>query len=142
MLFRSPYIQAALSTTLGSFGPAFITVAMILFAFTTLIGNLYYVDQCIYHLFKRKPGKIFRGIYYVIAALVILLGAGLSADLLWNIADLTMGAMTLINIPVILILTKYVVKALKNYEAQRKQGLNPTFKAEDIGLPDKVDYWQ
>ncbi len=140
-LSGAPYVQEALRATLGGFGPAFITVAMVLFAFTTLIGNLYYVDQCIYHLLGRKPGKLFKAVYYVIASLVILLGAGLSARLLWNIADITMGAMALINIPVIILLSKYVVKALKNYEKQRKVGLQPVFRAKDIDLPDKVDYW-
>ena len=59
-----------------------------------------------------------------------------------SVADITMGAMTLINIPVIFILSKYVVKALKDYEVQRKAGKKPVFKAENINLPDKVDYWQ
>ena len=141
-LSGAPYVQAALSTTLGQFGPIFITIAMILFAFTTLIGNLYYVDQCVYHLLGHKPGKVFKTVYYVVASLVILLGAGLSAGLLWNIADITMGAMTLINIPVIVILSKYAVRALKDYEKQRKEGKQPVFKAKDINLPDNVDYWQ
>ena len=141
-LSGAPYVQAALATTLGQFGPIFITIAMILFAFTTLIGNLYYVDQCVYHLLGHKPGKVFKTVYYVVASLVILLGAGLSAGLLWNIADITMGAMTLINIPVIVILSKYAVSALKDYEKQRKEGKQPVFKAKDINLPDNVDYWQ
>jgi len=141
-LSGAPYVQAALSTTLGQFGPIFITIAMILFAFTTLIGNLYYVDQCVYHLLGHKPGNVFKTVYYVVASLVILLGAGLSAGLLWNIADITMGAMTLINIPVIVILSKYAVSALKDYEKQRKEGKQPVFKAKDINLPDNVDYWQ
>ena len=141
-LSGAPYVQAALSATFGDFGPIFITVAMILFAFTTLIGNLYYVEQCIYHLLGHKPGKVFKGVYYVMASLVILLGAGLSAGLLWNIADITMGAMTLINIPVIILLSKYAVGALADYEKQRKEGKHPVFKAENITLPDKVDYWQ
>ena len=141
-LSGAPYVQAALSATFGDFGPIFITVAMILFAFTTLIGNLYYVEQCIYHLLGHKPGKVFKGVYYVMASLVILLGAGLSAGLLWNIADITMGAMTLINIPVIILLSKYAVGALADYEKQRKEGKHPVFKAENINLPDKVDYWQ
>ena len=141
-LSGAPYVQAALSATFGAFGPIFITVAMILFAFTTLIGNLYYVEQCIYHLLGHKPGKVFKGVYYVLASLVILLGAGLSAGLLWNIADITMGAMTLINIPVIIILSKYAIGALADYEKQRKEGKYPVFKAESVNLPDKVDYWQ
>ncbi len=138
----APYVQQALSATLGSFGPVFITVAMVLFAFTTLLGNLYYVDKCIFHLFKRVPSKRFMVICHIIASLVIFVGAGLSADLLWNISDILMGGMALINMPVIIILSKYAVRALKDYERQRKQGKVPVFYAENINLPDKVDFWQ
>ena len=141
-LSGAPYIQAALSSTLGAFGPVFITVAMILFAFTTLLGNLYYVDKCIIFIMGKVPGKVFMNIYYIIASLVIFVGAGLSADLLWNIADVTMGGMTIINMPVILILGKYAFRALKDYDEQRKAGKTPVFKAKNINLPHEVDYWK
>lgn len=137
----APYVQAALQKTLGSFGPVFITVAMILFAFTTLLGNLYYVDQCWCYIFKKVPGKAFMNMYHIVAALIIFAGSVLSADLLWNIADITMGAMAVINIPVILILGKYAIRALDDYEKQRKQGKEPVFHVKDIGLPHKVDHW-
>lgn len=140
-LSGAPYVQAALSSTLGVFGPIFITVAMLMFAFTTLVGNLFYVDKAIFFIFKKMPSKPFMRIYYIIASLVILLGAGLSADLLWGIADITMGAMTIINMPVILYLGKYAYKALKDYEKQRKDGVEPVFKAKNIDLPHKTDYW-
>ena len=138
----APYVQLALSSTLGKFGPIFITVAMILFAFTTLLGNLYYVDKCIIFIMGKIPSKKFMRVYYIIASLVIFVGAGLSADLLWNIADITMGGMTIINMPVILFLGKYAFRALKDYDKQRKQGKTPVFKAKNIGLPHNVDYWK
>ena len=141
-LSGAPYVQAALSSTLGNFGPVFITVAMILFAFTTLLGNLYYVDKCIIFIMGKVPGKVFMRVYYIVAALLIFVGAGLSADLLWNIADVTMGGMTIINMPVIFILGKYAFRALKDYDKQLKEGKTPVFKAENIDLPHKVDYWQ
>lgn len=137
----APYVQASLSAVFGQFGPIFITIAMILFAFTTLLGNLYYVDQCIFYIMKRVPGKKFMAVYHIIASLLVLLGAVLSADLLWNIADITMGAMTIINIPVIVILSKYAIRALNDYDKQRKEGVDPVFHAKDIDLPHKVDYW-
>lgn len=140
-LSGAPYVQLALKTSLGDFGPIFITVAMILFAFTTLLGNLYYVDKALIHLMGKVPGKCFMKIYYVVASLLIFIGAGLSADLLWNIADITMGAMTIINIPVIVILSKYAIKALKDYEEKRKTGSELYFKTKDIELPHSVDYW-
>ena len=85
---------------------------------------------------------MFKTVYYVIASLLILLGAGLNAKLLWGIADITMGGMTIINIPVIIILGKYAIRALKDYEKQRKEGKDPVFRAKDINLPHDVDYWK
>lgn len=140
-LSGSPYVQQALKVTFGQFGPIFITIAMILFAFTTLIGNLYYVDRSLVYLFGKQPSKTFMTLYKISASIVILLGAALDAELLWGIADITMGAMTLINIPVIIILGKYAFKALDNYTNQIKQNVQPTFKASDIGIYDSQNYW-
>ena len=134
------YIQAALSSTLGGFGPVFITCAMVLFAFTTLIGNLYYVDQAVYHLLGKEPSNIFKRIYQIVCSALVLLGAVLSADIVWGLADITMGLMALINIPVIAYLGKYAFKAIDDYVKQKKAGKDPVFKAKDIGL-ENLDYW-
>ena len=87
-LSGAPYVQAAVKATLGDFGPIFITVAMILFAFTTLLGNLFYVDKAFRYIIGKTPGKVFYTVYHIIASLVILFGAVLSADLLWGVADI------------------------------------------------------
>jgi AGCS family alanine or glycine:cation symporter len=137
----APYVQMSLQSTLGNFGPVFITVAMILFAFTTLLGNLFYVDKAFFHILGKKPNKKFNYVYYIVASAVIFVGAGLSADLLWNIADVTMGLMALINVPVILFLGKYAFRALKDYITQKKQGENPVFDPKNIKLPHYVDCW-
>ena len=93
-------------------------------------------------MLRRKPGKAILRIYYCIASLIIFVGAGLSADLLWGIADITMGAMAIINIPVILILGKYATRALKDYENKVKNGEKISFKAAEVGLPHEVDCWK
>ena len=136
------YVQTCLAAVFGGFGPIFIAVAMVLFAFTTLIGNLYYVDKAFIHIFKKEPPKWFKITYYVVFSLLILFGAGLSADLLWGVADVFMGAMTLINIPVIFILGKYAFRAIQDYVKKDKANQPLTFLAKDINLPDKVDCWQ
>ena len=136
------YVQLSLTASLGGFGPIFIVVAMVLFAFTTLIGNLFYVDKAFTHILRKEPNKIFKAVYYVLFSGLILLGAGLDSELLWNVSDIFMGAMTLINVPVIIILGKYAFRAIKDYIRQKKQGKGPRFFAEDIGLPFKTDYWQ
>ena len=138
----APYVQMALRSTLGEIGPIFITVAMILFAFTTLLGNLYYVNQAFSHILGRVPGKAFNRVYYVIASALLVVGAVLNAGLLWGIADVTMGLMTLINVPVIIILGKYAFRALADYRKQRKAGKIPTFRSRDVGIEEELDYWQ
>lgn len=135
------YVQASLSATLGKAGPIFITVAMVLFAFTTLLGNLFYVDKAINYLAGKEPTKRVRNICHIIAALAIFVGAGLSADLLWNLSDIMMGGMTLINMPVIIYLGKYAFRALKDYEKKLKNREVLTFNKSDIGLTDETDCW-
>ena len=134
----APYVQAALSAVFGSVGPIFITVAMVLFAFTTLIGNLYYVDNALAYLMKKVPSKQFMVVFRIVAVLLIFVGAGLSIDLVWNLADVLMGVMVMINIPVIFILARPALAALKDYTAQRKTGRNPVFKAASIDLKEKT----
>lgn len=141
-LSGAPYVQEALGSTLGTFGPMFITVSMILFAFTTLLGNLFYVDHIFNYMFGHTPGKGFMIAYRIAASLIIFAGAGLNAGLLWDIADVTMGGMTIINMPVIIILSKHALNALKDYERQIKNGKQPIFHAKDIQLPHEVDYWK
>ena len=91
----------------------------------------------------KKALIIILCIVALVAAIVIFIGAGLSADLLWGIADITMGGMALINMPVIIILSKYAMKALKNYDSQKKAGKDPVFRAVDVEIPyEMVDYWK
>ena len=54
----------------------------------------------------------------------------------------TDGVMALINVPVILILSELAFKAVQDYEAQLKKGINPVFKSADVGLSQKTDFWR
>lgn len=138
------YVQNAVSTVFGSFGPIFITVAMVLFAFTTLIGNLYYVDNALAYLNKKKrPSKRFMTFFYIGCIAIIFVGALVEMDLAWSLADITMGCLTLINIPCCTILSGIAIKALRDFESQKKRRLNPVFHAKNIGLdPEKLNCWK
>ena len=139
----APYIQAATSTVLGDFGPIFVTIAMILFAFTTLLGNFFYVDNCLAFINKKMPGKQFMFGFRIAAVLVIFFGAGLSVTAAWDVADLMMALMCLINLPACLILGNIAIKATKDYEKQKKAGKNPVFLGRNIGLnSDDLTYWK
>ena len=138
----APWVQASLQESLGSFGPIFITVAMVFFAFTTLLGNCFYCDNLLIYIHKKQPEKAFMKGFRLVSALVIFLGAGMEMSLLWDLSDVLMGVMALINIPVILILSGIAFKAIQDYEAQLKQGINPVFKSADIDLRQKTDFWR
>ena len=138
----APWVQASLQESLGSFGPIFITVAMVFFAFTTLLGNCFYCDNLLIYIHKKQPEKAFMKGFRLVSALAIFLGAGMEMSLLWDLSDVLMGVMALINIPVILILSGIAFKAIQNYEVQLKQGSNPVFKSADIGLRQKTDFWR
>lgn len=137
----APYVQAALQHALGDFGPVFIAISMALFAFTTLIGNYYYCEGCLRFIFKKTPSQTFMTVFRIIAAVIVLLGAVISMQLAWDTADLFQALMVVINIPVILILGRTAIKALKDYTDQRKAGKDPEFKAANIGLKEETDYW-
>ena len=143
-LAGAPYVQAALKADFGDFGPTFITFTMVLFAFTTLLGNLFYVDNALAYINgKKMPGKSFMTCFRIICSLVILVGAVLPMSAAWSIADITMAGMTLINIPCIMLAGGIVFKALKDYETQKRAGKNPVFHVSSIGIdPDTVDCWK
>ena len=137
------YIQKAATAAYGSFGPMLITFSMVLFAFTTLIGNLFYVDNCINFIHRGEPTKQFMTTFRAVCVVAIFVGAGMSMAAVWAIADILMGFMCLINIPACLILGNVAVKALKDYQRQRAEGKNPVFKAESIGLNlSEVEFWK
>lgn len=138
-------VQAATGTILGTTGGAvFVAVALALFAFTTLLGNFFYVDNNLAFINNRvMPGDKFMKVFRVIAAIVIFLGAGLSMTAAWAIADILMALMCLVNIPACMLLGKVAYKALDDYKKQRAEGKNPVFRAADIGLDEsEVDYWK
>ena len=141
-LAGAPYVQAARRSTLGGFGPVFIAISMALFAFTTLIGNYYYCEGCLRYILKRAPGKTFMTGFRIVAAVIVFVGAIASMSLVWNTADLLQALMVIINIPVILLLTKPAIAALKDYQKQRKEGKDPEFHAADIGLEGKTEFWK
>ena len=135
------YVQACTRSALGDFGAVFITVAVCLFAFTTLLGNYYYTEGCLRFIMKKEPGKGFLFVYRLIATALVFLGAVISAGLAWDTADLLQALMVLINVPVIVILAKPAIAALRDYEWQRRKGKLPAYRGAANGVRD-TDFWQ
>ena len=143
-LAGAQWVQTSLRAVLGDFGPLFITVAMLLFSFTTLIGNLYYCDNALAYLnHKTMPSQGFLKGFRIYGVIVIFVGALLPMAAAWDIADIMMGGMCLLNLIACVLLSRVAIGTYHDYVAQRKAGKEPVFHAKDIGLnPDELDYWK
>jgi len=136
----APYVQTALRAVFGGAGPVFIAIAMSLFAFTTLLGNYYYCEGCLKYILRRSPGVKFMTVFRLIATVIVFLGAIVSMGLAWDMADLLMAVLVIINIPVILMMGKPAIDALQDYTRHKKEGKDPHFRAADIGVQG-TDFW-
>lgn len=132
--------QAALVSQVGSWGGIFISVCILLFAFSSIIGNYYYGETNIQFITNKKSVLY---VYRVLVATMVLFGSIASMDLVWNIADVFMGLMAILNLIAIALLSKIAIKALKDYTSQKKAGKNPVFYASSIPeLGDEVEEWR
>ena len=81
-------------------------------------------------------------VFDLAAVALVFVGALLEVGLVWNIADVLMGVMALINLPVIVLLGGKAIRALEDYLEQRRDGKDPVFKAASIGLREETDFWR
>lgn len=133
-----PLVQQSVASVFGEVGIHFITVAICLFAFTSLIGNYFYAEANIKFI---SENKVFMFIFRILAILMIFYGAQNDLQTAWNLADVIMGLMATVNIIAIVLLGGIAIKVLKDYEEQKSQGLNPVFKAEKLGIHN-TDLWK
>lgn len=132
-----PYVQAAISANVGSLGIHFITFSIFAFAFTSLIGNYYYAESNILFI---KNNRILLNVFRITCLIAIFLGAQADFSTVWNLADVLMGFMAIENILVIFLLGGIAFKVLDDYTKQKKQGIDPVFKAKNVGL-NNTDTW-
>ncbi|WP_112352107.1 alanine/glycine:cation symporter family protein [Shewanella benthica] len=122
-------LQLALSNELGGWSAYFISFAILLFCFSSIIANYSYAESNIMFLTKSKKVLfIFRGA--VLA--MVMAGSVASLQLVWNFADVSMGLMALVNIAAIVMLSKVAFAVIKDYERQLKAGKTPTFDASQF----------
>ena len=113
--------QLAVSKTLGSFGPIFIGIAILFFAWTTILANYYYGESNIYYLFP-KCDIVGLTVYRVAVLSMVIFGTQASVPLVWELADLFNGTMALLNLVGVIALSGVVVALLRDYESQQKAG--------------------
>lgn len=131
--------QNSLGDHVGAWAPYFVSIAIIFFAFSSIMGNYYYGETNI-ELINAHRGWL-QG-YRVLVLAMVMFGALAKVQLVWNMADLFMGMMAIINIVVIVLLGTLAAKVLEDYVAQRKRGLDPQFYAKNIGGLTNTECWE
>ncbi|MGY4878788.1 alanine/glycine:cation symporter family protein [Vreelandella aquamarina] len=131
--------QLALSSHVGEWGSMFIAVAILLFAFTSVIANYSYGESNIEYLAGSKaPLAVL--IYRLAVLAMVMVGSVASLGAIWNFADLSMGMMALINLIAILLLSPIALALFRDYDQQLKAGKEPVFDPSQFPkLADKVD---
>ncbi|HEL2495110.1 TPA: sodium:alanine symporter family protein [Streptococcus suis] len=112
----APLTQAAFATVFGNTGSIALTISLVLFAFTTILGWSYYGERCIEFLFGTKSILPYRLVFVTMVAL----GGFLKLDLIWTIADIVNGLMALPNLIALLALSPVIIKETRQYFAKRK----------------------
>lgn len=134
--------QAALESEVGLAGPVFISMAILLFAYSTIIGNYYYGEVNVRFISKKPIAvtlyRIFGG------GVMVMFGALVSLDTVWTMVDLCMGLLTLCNLIAIILLGKYAFRLLDDYRSQKRQGIkSPTFHRSQIPeLEKELECWE
>ena len=133
--------QAALGQEIGHAGPIFIAAAILLFAFSSIIGNYYYGEANIRFMTKNK---LVLTIYRVFSGgVVVMFGALASLELVWSLGDLCMAMLTACNLIAIVVLGKYVFLLLEDYKQQKRKGVKePVFYRKQLPAIEKdLECW-
>ena len=134
------YTQAAVDSVFPGFGSGFVAIALFFFAFTTIMAYYYIAETNLAYLIKGKLGKMASTILKIVLLGATFYGAVKEATLAWTLGDIGLGVMVWLNLIAILLLAKPAFIALKDYDLQKKQGLDPTFNSTKLGIKN-ADFW-
>ncbi|MCI6233434.1 MAG: alanine:cation symporter family protein [Selenomonas sp.] len=134
--------QASLASIFGQLAPAAVSFMILLFAFSSIVGNYYYGEINIaFFEHDEATGRKVLNIFRTGVVLMVLFGCLAELTLVWNLADLFMGLLCLTNLYAVARLAKYAKLALNDYVAERKQGLEPQFDPNLLGSTNGVHAW-
>lgn len=132
--------QAALNNEVGSIGTIYVAVAILFFAYSSILGNYYYGEANIRFITKRQWIVT---LYRLLVGGMVLFGSLASLDIVWSLADITMALMAICNLIAILLLGKYAFRLLDNYMEQKRSGVkSPTFHKEQMkDIEQDIECW-
>ncbi|MCQ2214135.1 MAG: alanine:cation symporter family protein [Bacteroidaceae bacterium] len=128
----------AMNHEMGSLGRYFITAAIFLFAYSTIIANYFYGETNIRFVFKSR-WAVFS--FRIVTSIIIMVGALMTLQDAWAYVDICMGFMTITNLVAIFLLSPKVFAMLKHYEKQKKDMQDPVFHKDDLEENNGVECW-
>ena len=132
--------QMALDNEIGSGGSTFVAIAILFFAFSSIIGNYYYGEANLRYITENKK-IVF--LFRIMTGAMVMFGALASLDLVWSLADVCMALMTICNLIAIVLLGKYAFRLLEDYREQKRQGIKePTFTKDKMkDIQQDIECW-
>ncbi|KZN67696.1 alanine/glycine:cation symporter family protein [Pseudoalteromonas luteoviolacea] len=116
--------QAALVEHVGDWGAVFIAIAILFFAFTSIVANYSYAETNLIFLQENKMAMM---VFRVCVLGMVMFGAVGELGLIWTLADISMGLMAIVNVAALFMLSGIVIWLAKDYRAQLKEGKTPKF---------------
>ena len=113
------YTQSAVDSVFTGFGSQFVSIAMVFFAFSTIMAYYFYAETSIIYLFRGREGKGERvaiNVFQVLMLASVVFGAVREADLIWQLGDIGVGIMAWFTVISILILCPKAIQALREFE--------------------------
>ncbi|MCR5446642.1 MAG: alanine:cation symporter family protein [Schwartzia sp.] len=132
--------QKSLESIFGGLAPGAVALMILLFAFSSVIGNYYYGEINI--AFFETKSKLPLTLYRVFVVIMAAFGCVAELPLVWNLADLFMGFLALTNLYAIARLAKFACAALDDYITKKKSGITePDFSSDTLGDADGIHAW-
>jgi AGCS family alanine or glycine:cation symporter len=136
------FTQAAVESVLPGWGAGFVALALFFFAFTTIMAYYYMAETNLTYLAGVKKTHPLATLLLRLGIVgMVVFGAYHNAAMAWTLGDIGVGIMAWLNIIAILILQKPALLALRDYERQKKLGLDPVFDPEALGIRN-AGFWK
>lgn len=132
--------QAALNSQIGNIGSTYIAIAILFFAYSSILGNYYYGEANIRFITTRK--EVIH-IYRILVGGMVFFGSIASLKFVWSLADVTMALMAICNLIAIIMLGKYAFRLLDDYLRQKKSGIkSPVFSKDKMkDIKEDISCW-
>lgn len=130
--------QAALADSIGAWGAHAVTFILFFLAFSSVIGNYYLAQANLEYLTDSKTALT---VFRVVVIGFVIFGAFGSVPLVWALGDTMAGLLAMFNIAAIIPLGGVAIKLLKNYNEQRREGMDPVFHRDMLPEIKNVEFW-